>query len=55
MLDGVNKICAQCQRECKQFAQMELVNCPKFKPISRVTIGKDGIIRAREKLVGTKS
>ena len=28
---GTNKVCAQCQRACKQFAQMTLVNCPKFK------------------------
>jgi len=34
-MDGINKVCAQCQKACKQFAQMELVACPKFKSIEQ--------------------
>ena len=28
---GVNKVCAQCVRDCKQFENVILMNCPKFK------------------------
>ena len=28
---GVNKVCAQCIRTCKQFENVILVNCPKLK------------------------
>lgn len=28
---GVNKVCAQCVRDCKQFENVILVNCPKFQ------------------------
>ena len=30
---GVNKVCAQCVRNCKQFENVILVNCPKFQSI----------------------
>jgi hypothetical protein len=30
---GVNKVCAQCVRDCKQFENVILVNCPKFQSI----------------------
>ena len=28
---GVNKVCAQCVRKCKQFENVILINCPKFQ------------------------
>jgi len=28
---GVNKVCAQCVRNCKQFENVILINCPKFQ------------------------
>jgi hypothetical protein len=28
---GVNKVCAQCIRDCKQFENVILINCPKFQ------------------------
>jgi hypothetical protein len=28
---GVNKVCAQCVRDCKQFENVVLINCPKFR------------------------
>lgn len=28
---GINKACAQCIRDCKQFDNVILVNCPKFQ------------------------
>lgn len=30
-LDGVNKLCAQCAKECKQWKRVKVVNCPFFK------------------------
>jgi len=30
-LNGVNKLCAQCARECKQWQQVKVVNCSFFK------------------------
>jgi len=30
---GTNKVCAQCLRDCKQFENVTLVNCPKFQSI----------------------
>jgi len=30
-LSGVNKLCAQCIHECKQWQQVKVVNCPFFK------------------------
>lgn len=28
---GVNPVCAQCIRDCKQFENVILINCPKFR------------------------
>ncbi|MFC1966471.1 hypothetical protein ACFLWI_05955 [Chloroflexota bacterium] len=28
---GVNKACAQCANDCKQFENVTLIACPKFK------------------------
>jgi len=33
MLSGINKKCLKCKRECKQFAQVKILYCPKFEPI----------------------
>ena len=30
-LSGVNKLCAQCIQECKQWQQVKVINCPFFK------------------------
>lgn len=30
MFSGVNSTCKQCRQPCKQFKQIELVQCPKF-------------------------
>ncbi len=30
-LCGVNKFCAQCIQECKQWQQVRVINCPFFK------------------------
>ena len=30
-LTGVNKLCAQCIKECKQWAQVKIIRCPFFK------------------------
>ena len=30
---GVNKVCAQCAHDCKQFENVILMNCPKFQSI----------------------
>ena len=32
-MDGTNKVCAKCSKECKQFAQIVLVACPKFQSL----------------------
>lgn len=29
--EGVNRVCAQCVRDCKQFENVTLINCPKFQ------------------------
>ena len=29
-LDGVNKTCACCEKECKQFRQVTVVCCPNY-------------------------
>jgi hypothetical protein len=34
---GVNKVCAQCVHNCKQFENVILVNCPKFKSVRTET------------------
>ena len=31
-LAGVNKICAQCSRSCKQAANTVIIHCPQFQP-----------------------
>ncbi len=28
---GVNKVCAQCVNDCKQFENVVLMNCPKLQ------------------------
>jgi hypothetical protein len=30
-LTGVNKFCAQCTQECKQWKQVKVIHCPFFK------------------------
>jgi hypothetical protein len=30
-LNGVNKVCAQCTQECKQWQQIKIIYCPFFK------------------------
>ena len=30
MLSGVNKLCQQCQKTCKQWKQVTVVKCPMF-------------------------
>lgn len=30
-LTGVNRLCAQCTHECKQWQQVRVINCPFFK------------------------
>ena len=30
---GVNKVCAQCINDCKQFENVILMNCPKFESV----------------------
>ena len=32
-LQGINRVCAQCVRDCKQFENVALINCPKFHSI----------------------
>jgi hypothetical protein len=34
---GVNKVCAQCINDCKQFENILLVQCPKFQSIRTET------------------
>ena len=34
---GVNKVCAQCIHDCKQFENVILVNCPKLKTVQTDT------------------
>jgi len=31
LLNGVNKLCAQCIEECRQWKQVKIVNCTFFK------------------------
>jgi hypothetical protein len=31
--NGINKVCAQCIKKCKQFENVTLVNCPVFKSV----------------------
>lgn len=30
-LSGVNKVCQQCSKTCKQWAQVKVIRCPMFK------------------------
>jgi len=30
MFNGVNKVCAQCIKECKEFRQLKIEYCPNF-------------------------
>jgi 5-methylcytosine-specific restriction endonuclease McrA len=39
-MNGVNKVCKQCIRACKQYAQVELIACPKFFSIRRAQSGE---------------
>ena len=34
---GVNRVCAQCVRDCKQYANVILEQCPKFHAIRAKT------------------
>jgi hypothetical protein len=31
MLSGINKLCQQCSKECKQYEQVTVVFCPNYK------------------------
>ncbi len=57
-MDGVNKVCRRCQKECKQFAQVELVRCVKFQPRvgeNSKTAGSRGKSAGRRKNEQTQS
>ena len=42
-LTGVNKLCAQCIKECKQWAQIKIIHCPFFNSkYHRYVKAKDG-------------
>ena len=42
-LTGVNRLCAQCIKDCKQWAQVDIIRCPFFKSKQRGSIKpKDG-------------
>ena len=30
-LTGINRLCAQCVKACKQYSQVSVVYCPSFK------------------------
>ena len=30
---GVNKVCAQCINDCKQFENVILIQCPRFQSV----------------------
>jgi|GEM_PF-3843085 len=30
---GTNKLCAQCSKECKQYANVKVVCCPTFRSV----------------------
>ena len=42
-LTGVNRLCAQCIKGCKQWAQVEIIRCPFFKSKQHESVKpKDG-------------
>lgn len=49
-LTGVNKLCAQCLQECKQWQQVRVVNCSFFKSKQHKSVKpKEGdILQARQ-------
>lgn len=54
--EGVNKVCAQCIHDCKQFENVVLMNCPKFHSIRVQTpLSSSYARRTRIKNKGAKS
>ncbi len=49
-LNGVNKLCAQCIQECKQWEQVRVINCPFFKSKQQesVKLKKGGTLQAQQ-------
>jgi hypothetical protein len=47
MLDGVNKLCAQCTEKCKQWKQVTVVRCPFYK--STTLRAQQNVNKARSK------
>ena len=39
-LTGTNKKCAKCGNECKQWEQVRVIICPKFKRLQQQAQGK---------------
>jgi len=37
-LTGTNKLCSQCIRECKQWSQVRIINCPFFESRQQKTV-----------------
>ena len=35
-LDGVNKKCANCVKECKQWKQVTVIVCPNYVKVAKV-------------------
>jgi hypothetical protein len=40
-LNGVNKVCAQCNQECKQWQQIEILYCSVFKSKQQKSAGTE--------------
>jgi len=45
-LDGVNKLCAKCMCECKQFSQITILKCPSFR--SREKLSSNSGVKSSE-------
>ena len=44
MLNGTNKLCQQCKKDCKQYAQITVVKCPNYQTVKRdLADSKQGI------------
>lgn len=49
-LDGVNKKCAGCIEDCKQFKQVTVVFCPKFAKVEEMHLDTQGKIAESPKV-----
>lgn len=49
-LCGVNKLCAQCIQECKQWQEVRVVNCPFFKSKQQKStkLKEEGTLQAQQ-------